>query len=414
MDLVSTFQSLGIALGLGLLVGLQRESVAKELGGVRTFPLVTIMGVVCGALAQSFGGWIVAAGLLAVTAMIIIGNVARLKAGPSGPGITTEIALLLMFGVGAYLVVGYRAVAVAIGGGCAVLLQFKSQLHGITAKLGAGDLTAIMQLALISMVILPVLPDRTYGPYAVFNPRQVWLMVVLIVGLSLTGYIIYKFVGERAGIVLGGILGGVISSTATTVSYARRTVAMPGASRPAAVVIMIASTIMFARLLIEIGAVAPAFLPIASAPILALAGLMAALSLSLWLWRRDGPNSMPLQENPSQLKSALMFGAIYALALFAVAAAKQHIGDKGLYVVAGIAGLTNVDAITLSTAQLVQASRLEAQHGWRLILLAALSNMVFKGAAVAVLGHRQLSKVVLALYGIAIMAGVLLLALWPS
>ena len=135
--------------------------------------------------------------------------------------------MLLMFAVGAYVVVGYPGVAIVIGGGVAVLLQFKGQLHGLVAGLGDNDLKAIMQLALISLVILPVLPDTTYGPYAVLNPRNIWLMVVLIVGISLGGYVVYKFWGNQAGIVLSGILGGVISSTATTVSYAKRAAETP-------------------------------------------------------------------------------------------------------------------------------------------------------------------------------------------
>jgi len=409
MDISSLFQQLGIALGLGLLVGLQRESAASPLAGVRTFPLVTVLGTVCGLLSQAFGALILAAGIIALTVIIYIGKIIEMSKGHADPGITTEAALLLMFAVGAYLAVGDRAAAIAIGGGAAVLLHFKGELHGAVARLGAGDLKAVMQFALISLVILPVLPNRTYGPFAVLNPRNIWWMVVLIVGINLGGYIAYKFLGQRAGIVLGGILGGMVSSTATTVSYAKRAAAAPGAIGPAAIVIMIASTVVFARLLLEIATVAPAFLPAAAPWLVALLILSAVGSFALWLRSDKDHDEMPEQENPSELRSALLFGLIYAVVLFVVAAVKELYGNRGLYVVAALSGLTDVDAITLSTAQLVNAGRLDADDGWRLVVVAAISNLIFKASAVAALGRRRLFFRILPAYGVVIAAGVLML-----
>ena len=409
MDISSLFQQLGIALGLGLLVGLQRESAASPLAGVRTFPLVTVLGTVCGLLSQAFGGWILAAGIIALVVIIYVGKIIEMSKGHPDQGITTEVALLLMFAVGAYLVVGDRAAAIAIGGGAAVLLHFKGELHGIVAKLGANDLKAIMQFALISLVILPVLPNRTYGPFAVLNPRNIWWMVVLIVGINLGGYIAYKFLGQRAGITLGGVLGGLISSTATTVSYAKRAAAAPVAIGPAAIVIMIASTVVFARLLLEIATVAPSFLPTAAPWLTALLLLSAVSSFALWFRSDKNHEEMPEQENPSELKSALVFGLIYAVVLFVVAAVKELYGSRGLYAVAALSGLTDVDAITLSTAQLVNAGRLNADDGWKLIVVAAISNLIFKAGAVAALGNRKLFVRILPAYGIVIAAGVLML-----
>ncbi|MFN8005251.1 MAG: MgtC/SapB family protein [Acidobacteriota bacterium] len=407
------FQQLGIALGLGLLVGLQRESAASQLAGVRTFPLVTLLGTISALLAQSLGGWVVAAGLLALAALIVIGKQAEVEAGKPDAGLTTEVAMLLMFGVGAYLVTGQRAVAIAIGGGTAVLLHFKGELHDAVARLSANDLRAIMQFALLSLVILPVLPNRTYGPYAVLNPRNIWFMVVLIVGISLSGYIVYKFFGEKAGLLLGGALGGLISSTATTVSYARRTAQVADASHPAAVVILIASAIVFVRVGLEIATVAPAFLRIAIWPLAALMATLVALVTLLWFWWRGQSDAMPAQENPSELKSALIFGALYAGILFAVAFVKETFGDRGLYFVAGLSGLTDVDAITLSTSQLVNLNRLDASSGWRLIVVATMSNLVFKAGTVVALGHRALALRVCACFGAVLLVGILFLWFWP-
>ncbi|MFH1572561.1 MAG: MgtC/SapB family protein, partial [Acidobacteriota bacterium] len=403
---------LGIAIGLGLLVGLQREKSSGELAGMRTFPLVTLLGAISALLAQSFGGWVIAAGLISLAMMIVMGNLAQFRRGQLGPGLTTEVAILLMFGVGAYLVTGYEAVALAIGGGVAVLLQFKGQLHGIARKLGDEDLKAVMQFALISLVILPILPNRAYGPYAVLNPRNIWWMVVLIVGISLAGYIVYKFFGERAGTAMGGLLGGTISSTATTVSYSRQSARSPQLSRVAASVIMTASAVVLVRVMIEIAVVAPSFLAVASPPLLVMLAAFAALSAIAWRWGRAQKTEMPPQSNPSELKSALLFGLLYGVVVFAIAAAKDHLGERGLYLVAGLSGLTDMDAITLSVSQLVEAGRVGSSDGWRLILVAMISNLGFKGGTVILLGHRALASRVLSLYFAAVLVAGLLLIFW--
>jgi uncharacterized membrane protein (DUF4010 family) len=409
MELSTTFQQLGIALGLGLLVGLQRESQASPLAGVRTFPLITVFGTLCAMLAQVFGGWVLALGFVSLAGLICVGKLIESHQENAGHGLTTEIAMLLMFGVGAYLVLGNWVAAIAIGAGTAVLLQFKGQLHGIVQQLSEDDIKAIMQFALLSMVILPVLPNKTFGPYSVLNPRQIWLMVVLIVGINLSGYIVYKFFGVNAGVVLGGILGGVISSTATTVSYSRRTANAPTQSNLASLVIIIASSVVFFRLMIEIAFVSPAHWFSLAKPLVVMLCVMTVLSAGLWFWNRKVQNEMPEQENPSELKGAFFFGAIYAIVLFAVAAVKEKFGSQGLYVVASLSGLTDVDAITLSTSQLVNIGRLSVSDGSGLILVATMSNMVFKAAIIAVLGHKQLLMKILALYIAAMIVAVGLL-----
>ena len=409
MDISTTFSQLGIALGLGLLVGLQRERVESRMAGVRTFPLVTIFGTLCGLISQATGGWVVGAAFVALTAVIIISNVAKLKADKLNAGMTTEIALLLMFGLGVYLTVGAREVAIAIGGGTAVLLQFKGQMHRLVARLGEDELKAIMQFALLSLVILPVLPNRAYGPYAVLNPRQIWWMVVLIVGISLGGYIAYKFFGEKLGIVVGGLLGGLISSTATTASFSRRAATAPESSGAAALVIMIASSIVLVRVMLEIAVVSPSFLATAWLPLLLLLVLFLALSAALWFFSAKEKTELPEQENPTELKSALFFGMIYAVVLIATAAAKDKFGNQGLFVIAGISGLTDVDAITLSTSQLVHSGRLEAGMGSRVVLVAFLSNLVFKALIIFTLGNSQLLRKVGALYLVALAAGIILI-----
>jgi uncharacterized membrane protein (DUF4010 family) len=251
------------------------------------------------------------------------------------------------------------------------------------------------------------------GPYGVLNPSQVWWMVVLIVGLSLAGYVAYKLLGTAAGAALGGVLGGLISSTATTVSYSRRSREEPGADRLAALVIMIASTVVYARLLVEVAAVAPRSLYEMGPPLGAMLGVAVLLSLLMWIFGRKRAADLPEQGNPAELKSALVFGALYALVLLAVAFARDRFGTAGLFTVAAISGLTDVDAITLSTSRLVESAQVDTATGWRAILIASMSNLVFKAGIVAVLGHRRLFGRIALLFGATLAAGGAILWLWP-
>jgi uncharacterized membrane protein (DUF4010 family) len=213
--------------------------------------------------------------------------------------------------------------------------------------------------------------------------------------------------------VLSGLLGGVISSTATTVTYSRRAKEDPESSRLAALIVMIASAVVFGRVLVEIAVVARDRFPELAPPLAAMLGVTVALSLALWIGARRDPCAPPEAENPAQLKSAIVFGVVYAAVLLAVAFARDRFGKAGLLTVAALSGLTDMDAITLSTSRLVRGGGLDPDSGWRAILLASLSNLVFKAGIVAVLGSRRLFGRVALLFGAALVAGGLILWLWP-
>jgi uncharacterized membrane protein (DUF4010 family) len=384
--------------------------VEPAVAGIRTFALITLFGAVAARLGQTFGGWLVVAGLVVSAAFVVTGNLVRKE---RDPGQTTEFTAVLMYGVGAWVVVGSMGVAVVLTGVIALLLHLREPLHQFAGRIGDKDIRAIMQLVLIALVILPVLPDETFGPYGVLNPFQIWWMVVLIVGLSLLGYVAFKLFGARAGAVLAGVLGGMISSTATTASYARRSRENPESSRLAALVVIVASTVVFGRVLFEIGVVASGSFLAVAPPIAAMMGVAAVLSALGWLLDSREKAEPPEQENPAELKSALAFGALYAVVLVAVAWAKERFGTAGLYTVAGISGLTDMDALTLSTARLVDSGRLEAGSGWRAILLASMANLVFKTGIVAVLGSRRMLGRVVLLFGGVVLGGGVILWLWP-
>jgi uncharacterized membrane protein (DUF4010 family) len=408
-----TFSRLAIALGLGLLVGLQRQRTDARLAGFRTFPLVALLGALCGLAAENFGGWIVAGGFAALALIIIGGDLPLLHVAEESPGITTEVAMLLMFTLGAYLMVGSTTVGIVVCGAVAVLLHLKPQMHSLAKRIGDRDFTAIMQFALISLVILPVLPDRVYGPFDILNPFRIWLMVVLIVAISLGGYIVYKLLGDRAGAWSTGLLGGLISSTATTVSLARRSKESAARPESTAFAIMIASAVVFLRLAILIGMTAPRFLSVTAVPLAAMFLVLAGFGWLSYHRRETGRSAIPDQSNPSELKPAILFGSLYAVVLVAVAAANEYFGTRGLYVTAMISGLTDMDAITLSVTHLVAAEGIGPGTGWRLIVIAALANLVFKAATVVFLGDRRLWGFVAVGFGATFAVGMAFLAFGP-
>jgi uncharacterized membrane protein (DUF4010 family) len=408
------FVSLGVALGLGLLVGFQRERRQASLAGVRTFPLITVAGALAAHVGRwAEADWLLPAVLLGLVAFVVMGDLARWQQGEPASGITTEAAALVMFLVGATAAVGSIAAAVVLGGVVAVLLQFKRPLHSLAQRLSEDEVRALMRIVVIGLVILPVLPDRTYGPFDVLNPFRIWLMVVLIVGISVASYVLYKLADARAGTLLGGLLGGLISSTATTASYARQARDARGAAPAAAVVLMVASTVVFARIFFEVGVVAPAVLERIATPLAAMAAVNVALSaIGFWLWGRTLAKPAA-QEDPTHLRAALVFGVLYGVIVFVTAAAKEHLGEAGLYAVAAVSGLTDIDAITLSLANLADAGRVDPATAWRAILLAALSNLVFKGVLAVALGGRALAVRIAPLFGASLAAGAAILGWWP-
>lgn len=413
------FEQLGIALGIGLLVGLQRQFAESPLAGLRTFPLVSVLGVIVGLADRQLaaGGWVVVAGFLALAVVAAFTKMMLIRQG--GPqadyGLTTEIALLLIYGLGVYLTVGDRAVAIVAGGVAAVLLQFKPELHGFVAKLGAVDLRAIMTFVLVTCVVLPVLPDEAYDPFGVLNPHEIWLMVVLIVGVSLVGYIAYKLYGADAGVLLGGILGGAVSSTATTMSCARRTAEDISYARAAVAIVAIASSMVYARILIELAVVAPNSF-VQMAPPIGIVGL-SILGPAAWAWWRTHQHASQMSQhsNPTELKSALTFAVLYTAVLWGLAAARHVFGGGGLYVVAVLAGLTDTDAITISTARLVEDTgpqALPAADGWRIIVVAALANLAFKAGIAGLAGRWALFRRVAVIFLPPAVTTIVLLIVW--
>ena len=400
---------LGIAVAIGFLIGLERERAEDKPVGVRSFALIGALGGLSALVMPDRGAWLVAAGLVALS-IVLAAYLRRVQEG----GMTTVIATLVVYLLGAAAVSGYWVHAIVLGGVIMILLYWKTPLHRWVDQLGEGDFAIVVRFVLITLVILPILPDSAFGPYGVFNPFNTWMMVVLIVTINLVGFIAFRLVGTSAGAWLAGLLGGLVSSTATTLSYAGMTRRNAGFGHVAALVILIASTVVYIRVLIELAVVAPALVRPMLLPALLVSAILLSMAAFTFRHVRHGAQAdMPEQENPARIRQALAFAALYALILFAVAAARDLIGAEAVYAVAFVSGLTDVDALTLSVGQLFSNEQIGESRAWRSIFIATLSNLAFKAVAAGVLGSEMLRRWILGSAAIAVAAGVAIVMLWP-
>jgi uncharacterized membrane protein (DUF4010 family) len=367
------------SLAIGLLIGLERERNPSARAGLRTFALVTVFGTLMALLSSKAGSpWLLIAGMLSVATMIIASYFNNQE---EDPGTTTVIALLLGYGLGAMIWYGMAKLAVMLAIGVTALLYFKPELRGFSQKMTRRDLVAVLQFSVLTFIVLPILPDQSFGPYHAFNPYHAWLMVVLISGISLAGYAALHAAGTRFGALFLGVFGGMASSTATTLIYAKHGKANPAMSYLAASVIVIASMVVLTRLMVVSAVVAYGALP-RLFPVLA-TGLLFGLIVALYV---------PETSNPAELHTALGFGLLYVVVLLGSAWMRDVAGSQGLYIVALVSGLTDVDAITLSSLRLFNLGQLSEQQTVTAIAIAYLSNLSFKFGLVVSLGGWNLAK----------------------
>ncbi len=389
----------GAALGLGLLLGLERERKRDAellFGGVRTFALIALLGAVGAFMERELNqGWIVIAAFVALSALVVMSY--AMTAARGEVGITTEITALLAFIVGALC--GWENVELAsvVTVVCLLLLTLKDFLHGLARRVELADVEATLQFAVISIIILPLLPDAAYGPpgLQVINPYKIWLMVVLIAGLNFLGYVLVKVLGEEHGIVVTGILGGLVSSTAVTLSFSQRSRREPARSSAFVLAIMVAWTIMFLRVVVIVGIVNSA---LTGGLALALSWLAAAaLIVSLFLWRRTRSGETGVVStgaNPFELSEAIKFGLLFGVVTFVAKAAEAYFGATGLYLAGAIAGLTDVDAISLSMANLATTSPQSLIIAERTIVIAVISNTLVKTGMAVFMGSSGLRRTI--------------------
>jgi uncharacterized membrane protein (DUF4010 family) len=401
------------ALGIGLLMGLERERAHAGGPGLRSFALVALAGATAALLARaSNSAWPIGAAMLAVTA-VAAANLLRAPQNDTAPGMTTNAALLLCFLLGALAAHGHGELAASLGVAATALLYFRPELHGFSQRLSATEMRAILQFAAVAFLVLPLLPDATWDPWAVLNPFRVGLLVVLISGLSLAGYAALKLFDHRQAVLAMGLLGGAVSSTATTLAFSRhaRDETIPVAA--AALIVSLANLTVLVRIAVIAIAAAPALLP-QLAPVLGtalLAGLL--LPLRAWLGLRSMPTRPEMEvKNPADLRTALSFAALFAIVLVITAVANDALGTTGLYAVATVSGLTDVDAISLSAMQMTAQGRIEAGSAVIAIGIAYAANLMFKLGVVGVIGGRSMLRDVAANFACVLSGLVAGMLLW--
>jgi len=378
------------SIAIGLLIGLERERHPGAKAGLRTFALVALLAAVLAYLGDVLGTpWMLIAGL-AVVGVMIVAAYARTEAYTE-PGTTTVVALLICFGLSAMVWYGQGRTAVMLTVVTVILLYFKAELRGLTRRLTRRDLISILQFAVLTLIILPILPDQDYGRYGAFNPHQIWLVVVLISGISLVGYIALRFFGQRYGAPLLGFLGGIVSSTATTLVYARHVRDQQEITTLSVFVIVIANVVVLIRLAVLCAVFSPAMMKTLG-PVLA-SGFLTGIVALIYLWRREasvGDAPMPDIKNPTELRAALSFAVVFAVVVFLSAWLSDIAGAKGLYALAIVSGLTDVDAITMSALRLFNMEQQGPQQVATAIVLATVANIAFKLGMVLTAGGKAL------------------------
>lgn len=395
------FLRFGAALLIGVLIGMQREyaysnrSAGGLFAGARTFALMSLFGASAALLADLFHAPWVFIGLICLLGVMVIVAYFVSATERDEIGLTSEVAALITILIGGICYLHSVEFAVALGVVTTVLLAVKWELRQFVKVITQDDVFATLQFAVITAIVLPILPDKAFGspPLDVLNPYQVWKMVVFISGINFLGYILVKVVGPKKGIGLSGLLGGLASSTATTLSFSQRSQTQEGLDKPFAVAIIAGWVLMFFRVIVEVAVVnnrlLPEIWPVMTA--MGFSGLLYALYLYFSQTAID-EEELNLS-NPFELGPAIKFGLIFALVLFVTKAAEVYIGEKGLYFTSFLAGLADVDAITLSIADLTKSGQgIALSTGRTAIILAAIANTAAKGVLVFSLGSRSLRK----------------------
>lgn len=406
-----------IALLIGALVGVEREKhKAAEhpasFGGLRTFILFAEIGAVGAWLAQQLGTpWLFIAAVLAVLVVVVTAYVMENRVRPDALGLTTEIAAITVCLLGGAVMYGYAEIAVALGIITSAVLAFKQPLHGLVQKIGTDDLYAGLKLLIATFIVLPLLPNQTVDPLQALNPYTLWLLVILISGLSLVGYVAVRWLGAARGAAVTGITGGLVSSTAISLSFARqsRVDTDPLAGDTLAAGVLLAWVVMFVRVVILAAIVHGPLVENLLLPF-AVMGLASAAFAVVFYWRGtrrvrpvEAREAVPVK-NPFSLTAATQFGLLFAVVLVIVKLTEQYAPAGGFYVVAAVAGLTDVDAITLSMSDYARQGNALAVAATA-ITIAALSNTVIKCGLVLVLGSRALRTRLAVATGVILVAG---------
>lgn len=396
MDSKQVILSFLVAVLLGFLIGLERERKREQQGsifaGIRTFPLIALFGAVIGTLTQTISPWVLVASFLPLGVLIALAYW-RETVGEKVGG-TTEVAVLVAYGLG--VLAGYGEFVPALAGSVITtgMLSMRTELRRLADAVSREDLYAVVQFAVVSLVVLPLVPNETFGPWGVWNPRTIWLLVVLISGLSFVGYVASKLIGATRGIGWSGLLGGLASSTAVTMSFSERSKKQPTLGIVYAIGVLAASAVMVPRLWVLLGVLQPRLILPTLIPLGVLFVITTVGGLTALRRRNQEHLEGAKVNNPFELRTALQFAVLFSIILLVAKAAQVYLGEQGLYLASALAGVTQLDAITLTLAHQV-GSGLDVHVAARSLAIAAASNSLFKAGLAMTIGTRVFGRSVL-------------------
>ena len=403
-----------VACGIGFLIGLEREHNAllkneEAFAGIRTFIFISLLGFIGAAMHFLFGPWMLAG---VVFSVIVLTSISYWVTSTKGDiGGTAELTTIIAVLLGAFTFLGHQVLSMMITVILVVLLSSKLKLQSVIGQITNEEMYDFIRFVVVALLIFPFLPNETYGPYDVINPREIGWVILLTSGLGFVGYVLMRFMGADKGILLSGIIGGLVSSTAVTWVFSRKSKEAPSLSLNCAIAILAASSIMMIRVLLWVIVFNTELLRSFALPL----GIvfLGAIGVTLYFYflekkEKKSNTSIPLGK-PLNLTGALVFGVIYTVIIFAVAYASDTFGDKGIYITSGIGGLSDIDAITISVSKLSKNGIpiLAAQNA---ILIATIANTLVKAGISIWAGSMEIRKYIYIGYGAIFLAALIAFA----
>ena len=412
MDLL--LQSLILSASLGALIGLIRQwgdqqdenKHGSSFAGLRTFVLWALIGYTSAFLSDSYAPYCFVVALVMVAFHLVLHGIS--SDGRNSVGFTTTASAVITLFLGGLVYWNHLPLAVMLAALTMVTLGLKQRIHSWTRRFTDEDIRSTLQFVAVTGVVLPLVPNQGYGPYGAINPYSLWLMVVLISGLGFVGYLLIRMLGTRSGVILTGLVGGLASSTATTLAFSRESKDYPALSSGFALAIVMACTVMLARVIIILGFIYPAFIPSLWLPVMVLSvpGLIYILIVGIFHKKGNEATDIPVLKNPLGLGIAIKFALIYGIISILVKVFINSDLSEGLLALSFVSGLTDMDAIALSITNNLKDGIVSADLASKAIVVAAIANTILKAGLVFSLGSKQLSKHIAIAFGATVLAGV--------
>ncbi|MBN2422721.1 DUF4010 domain-containing protein [Candidatus Woesearchaeota archaeon] len=401
-----------ISLALGALIGIEREKTQqarkqRDIAGIRTFMIISLLGTITAYLSSIYSQWILIIGTLCFSLFILTGYYLS-SVMKKDIGLTTELSAIVAFLIGVLVFVTPREIPIILTIAVTLILSFRIPLHHFVRQLKRKEFYDTIKFIIVAFVILPLLPNQYFGPYNAFNPYEIWLMVVFVSGISFVGYILMKYIGARQGIELTGLMGGLVSSTPVVTSMASK-------SRQKDIIVLkpfifasvLASSTMFLRMLFEVSILNNELIPGLLLPLLSMSAIGYVWTIILWKEKKEVDTMINL-ESPFRLKPAITFGLIFGIIIFITKFAQSYLGATGIYITSFISGFADVDAVTISMSRFAQQG-LSTKVAVISITLAACANTLTKLFIARFFGSKEFFRTISFVFGVMVFVGIILL-----